>query len=252
MEPRKHRLCIKQKTVFLFYKMDKEYLDKLRHSTAHLLAAAVINLWPNAKPTIGPAIENGFYYDFDFGDIKISEADLSRIEEKMHELVQNWGRFERQEKTAEEAYKQYKDNEYKKELIKELEKNNETITFYQSGDFIDLCRGGHVENPRQELKHFKLMNIAGAYWRGDENNPMLTRIYGTAFPSQKELDEHIKKLEEARERDHRKIGRELDLFTFSDLVGKGFPLYLPKGAFIRLALNQYVEELQSSQGYQQV
>ncbi len=252
MEPRKHRLCIKQKTVFLFYKMDKEYLDKLRHSTAHLLAAAVINLWPNAKPTIGPAIENGFYYDFDFGDIKISEADLSRIEEKMHELVQNWERFERQEKTAEEAYKQYKDNEYKKELIKELEKNNETITFYQSGDFIDLCRGGHVENPRQELKHFKLMNIAGAYWRGDENNPMLTRIYGTAFPSQKELDEHIKKLEEARERDHRKIGRELDLFTFSDLVGKGFPLYLPKGAFIRLALNQYVEELQSSQGYQQV
>jgi len=252
VEPRKHRLCIKQKTVFLFYKMDKEYLDKLRHSTAHLLAAAVINLWPNAKPTIGPAIENGFYYDFDFGDIKISEADLSRIEEKMHELVQNWERFERQEKTAEEAYKQYKDNEYKKELIKELEKNNETITFYQSGDFIDLCRGGHVENPRQELKHFKLMNIAGAYWRGDENNPMLTRIYGTAFPSQKELDEHIKKLEEARERDHRKIGRELDLFTFSDLVGKGFPLYLPKGAFIRLALNQYVEELQSSQGYQQV
>lgn len=227
-------------------------LDKLRHSTAHLLAAAVVQLWPSAKATIGPAIENGFYYDFDFGDIKISEADLSRIEEKMHELVQNWERFERQEKTAEEAYKQYKDNEYKKELIKELEKNNETITFYQSGDFIDLCRGGHVENPRQELKHFKLMNIAGAYWRGDENNPMLTRIYGTAFPSQKELDEHLKMLSDARERDHRKIGRELDLFTFSDLVGKGFPLYLPKGAFIRLALNQYVEELQSSQGYQQV
>jgi len=227
-------------------------LDKLRHSTAHLLAAAVVQLWPSAKPTIGPAIENGFYYDFDFGDIKISEADLTRIEEKMHELVQNWDSFERQEKTAEEAYGQYRDNEYKKELIKELEENNEVITFYQSGNFIDLCRGGHVENPSQELKHFKLMSIAGAYWRGDENNPMLTRIYGTAFPSQKELDEHIKMLEEARERDHRKIGRELDLFTFSDLVGKGFPLYLPKGAFIRLTLNQYVEELQSSQGYQQV
>jgi len=227
-------------------------LDKLRHSTAHLLAAAVVQLWPSAKATIGPAIENGFYYDFDFGDIKISEADLSRIEEKMHELVQNWESFERQEKTAEEAYEQYKDNEYKKELIKELEKNNETITFYQSGDFIDLCRGGHVENPRQELKHFKLMNIAGAYWRGDENNPMLTRIYGTAFPSQKELDEHLKMLEEARERDHRKIGRELDLFTFSDLVGKGLPLFTEKGETIWREIQRFVVDEELKRGYKHV
>lgn len=252
MEPRKHRLCIKQKTVFLFYKMDKEYLDKLRHSTAHLLAAAVINLWPNAKPTIGPAIENGFYYDFDFGDIKISEADLPKIEKKMHELVKNWKNFKCINVSINQIKKEYKNNKYKIELAKEFTDKKDKLTIYQSGEFKDLCRGGHVENPSQELKHFKLMSIAGAYWRGDENNPMLTRIYGTAFPSQKELDEHIKMLEEARERDHRKIGRELDLFTFSDLVGKGFPLYLPKGAFIRLTLNQYVEELQSSQGYQQV
>jgi threonyl-tRNA synthetase len=227
-----------------------ENLEHLRHSCSHLLAAAVLGLWPNAKPTLGPAIENGFYYDFDFGDTKISEEDFPKIEGKMREIVKNWKAFEKIEVIKEQALKDYKDNEYKEELINGL--TDQKITYYKAGEFSDLCRGGHIKDPSQELKYFKLLSVAGAYWRGSEKNKMLTRIYGTVFPTQKELDEYLALQEEAKKRDHRKLGKELDLFTFSELVGAGLPLYTPRGALLRRLINEYVESVQAAQGYTQV
>ncbi len=227
-------------------------LNNLRHSASHLLAAAVLDLWPNALNTIGPAIESGFYYDFDFGETKVSEDDLPKIETKMHELAKNWVDFEKIEVTQEEAEKKYQDNPYKLELIQELGQKGENITFYKSGNFVDLCRGGHVTNAKENLQHFKLLSIAGAYWRGDENNKMLTRIYGTAFTTKEDLDSYLNQLEEAKKRDHRKLGRELDLFTFSEYVGSGLPLYTPKGALVRRLLNEFIEEEQIKLGYTQV
>jgi threonyl-tRNA synthetase len=153
-----------------------EQLDHLRHSCAHLLAAAVLELYPNTKRTIGPAIETGFYYDFDFGDIKISDADLSKIEEKMKEIAPTWKEFSRREVSESEARKAFENNEYKNELIDEFSKDGQTLTLYTSGNYVDLCRGGHSESPSKELKFFKLISVAGAYWRGDEKNKMLTRI----------------------------------------------------------------------------
>lgn len=232
--------------------MVKKDIDNLRHSAAHLLAAAVVSLWPEAKPTIGPSIENGFYYDFDFGETKLSEKDLPRVEKKMRDLVSSWDSFERIETDAKKAKDFFSNNPYKLELIEELIRNKEKITFYKSGDFTDLCRGGHVDLPKESLKHFKLLSVAGAYWRGDEKREMLTRIYGTAFATKKELDDYLEILEKAKERDHRKLGRELDLFTFSELVGSGLPLYTAKGALIRRLLNEYIEEEQVKLGYQQV
>lgn len=232
--------------------MDDKNLEYLRHSCSHLMAAAILELWPNTKPTLGPAIENGFYYDFDFDGVKISEADFPKIEEKMHDLVKSWKGFEKHEVTKDEALKEFKNNEYKKELIEEHSKDSGKLTIYQSGSFRDLCRGGHVENPSGNLKYFKLLSVAGAYWRGSEKNKMLTRIYGTVFPTQKELDDYLNLQEEARKRDHRKLGKELDLFTFSELVGAGLPLYTPKGALLRRLINEYVESVQSAQGYMQV
>ena len=229
-----------------------EHLDQLRHSAAHLLAAAVAELYPNAKRTIGPSIENGFYYDFDFGDTKITETDLLKIEKKMRQLIPAWKSFKRHELSVAEVKAEFKNNEYKLELINEFSNEGQTLTVYQSGDFRDLCRGGHVEEPSKVLKFFKLTKLAGAYWRGDEKNKMLTRIYGTAFSTQEELDHYLWLQEEAKKRDHRKLGRELDLFSFSDYVGSGMPLYSPKGALVRRLLNGYVEELQSKQGYLQV
>jgi threonyl-tRNA synthetase len=227
-------------------------LENLRHSCSHLLAAAVIELWPDAKPTLGPPIENGFYYDFDLGGVKISDDDFPKIEAKMRELVKNWKGFEKHEVSGNEAMKQFSNNEYKKELIDEITKSDAKITVYQSGDFRDLCKGGHVDNASEALKHFKLLSVAGAYWRGSEKNKMLTRIYGTVFPTQKELDEYLTLQEEAKKRDHRKIGKELDLFSFSDLVGSGLPLFSPKGTLIRRLLNEYVETVQSAEDYKQV
>jgi threonyl-tRNA synthetase len=225
--------------------------ENLRHSCSHLLAAAAMELWPKAKLTLGPAIEDGFYYDIDFGDTKISEEDFPKIEQKMHELVKNWKGFEKHEVTKDEALKEFKGNEYKEELIEEHSKEGK-LTVYQSGEFRDLCRGGHVDNPSEDLKYFKLLTVAGAYWRGSEKNKMLTRIYGTVFPTQKELDDYLSLQEEAKKRDHRKLGKELDLFTFSELVGSGLPLYTPKGALLRRLINEYVESVQSVQGYTQV
>lgn len=234
---------------------DKEYLGNLRHSCAHLLAAAVMELWPKAKRTIGPAIENGFYFDFDFGDTKISEDDLRKIEVKMHELVKEWCAFKEIKLTKAESINEYPDNGYKHELIEEFSKGDELLSFYESvnkdgkGLYKDLCKGGHIEKPDKELKHFKLLSVAGAYWRGSEKNKMLTRIYGTAFPSQKELTDYLESVEEAKKRDHRKLAKELDLIVFSEIVGGGLPLYTPKGALVRSLMFNFSRELNKKIGY---
>ncbi|MFZ5933095.1 MAG: threonine--tRNA ligase [Patescibacteria group bacterium] len=225
-------------------------LDNLRHSTSHLLAAAVTNLWPKAKPTLGPPIADGFYYDF--ADLTISDTDLAKIEKKMGEIVKSWEGFERIEVNASEAKKIFKDNPYKIELIAEFAKAKEKITLYESGKFLDLCRGGHVAKPKEEIKYFKLLSLAGAYWRGSEKNPMLTRIYGTVFPTQKELNKYLWKLEEARKRDHKRIGRELGLFIIPEEVGPGLLIWTPKGATIRREIEKFVVEEQVKRGYQHV
>ncbi len=226
-------------------------LDSLRHSAAHLLAAAVLELYPDTKPTIGPPIEDGFYYDFEF-QAPISEQDLGKIEQKMREIVKKWDGFEKMPVDASQAKEQFQGNEYKLEIIKELEDKNEEITLYKSGEFIDLCRGGHITSPKEELKHFKLMSLAGAYWRGNEKNTMLTRIYGTAFTTKEELDAYITQREEAKKRDHKKLGKELDLFVFSELVGPGLPLWTPKGTLVRNLLDEYVWQLRKEKEYSRV
>lgn len=225
-----------------------ENLEHIRHSTAHLLAAAVLELYPGTKLTIGPAIESGFYYDFDFPN-PVSEDDFPKIEQKMQELLKTWNGFSRREVTEEEAKKFYKDNPYKRELIDEIVKKREKITFYKAGNFEDLCRGGHSENPREDIGAFKLLSIAGAYWRGDEKNKMLTRVYGTAFSTKQELDDHLTMLEEAKKRDHKKLGKELDLFVFSETVGKGLPLYTPKGSIVRRELERFIVDEEIKRGY---
>ncbi len=232
--------------------MEHEQLNNLRHSCAHLLAAAVLELYPNAKRTIGPPIENGFYYDFDMGDVKLGEPDLKTIEKKMEELLRSWESFSHKEVSADEARKFFADNPYKIELINEFTQEGQTLTLYTCGSFTDLCRGGHTENPSKELRHFKLQSLAGAYWRGDEKNKMLTRIYGTAFPTKDELMKHLLMLEEAKKRDHRKLGKELDLFVMSDLIGPGMPLYTPRGAMVRNAIINYSRELNTKIGFQEV
>ena len=231
---------------------NQEQLDQLRHSAAHLLAAAVVKIWPEAKPTIGPSIENGFYYDFDFGDVSISDKDLKNIQKTMKKMVNKWDGFKKEEISSQEAKKVYASNPYKLELIDELEKEGEIVSFYKSGDFIDLCRGGHVDKPNQQLKFFKLLSIAGAYWRGDEKNKMLTRIYGTAFFTAEELNQHLKLIEEAKKRDHRKIGKNLELFMFDQEVGQGLPLYLPNGAIVRHLLMNFALDTYLKRGYQMV
>lgn len=228
-----------------------ENLDPLRHSTAHLLAAAVKELYPKTKLGIGPSIENGFYYDFDF-EKPVSEDDLPKIEEKMAEIVKNWKGFERIEVDKPKAILEFKGNPYKKDLIEEFSKENKTLTFYKSGDFTDLCKGGHVENPDKEIEFFKLLSLAGAYWHGSEKNPMLTRIYGTIWPSKKELEDHLIRLEEAKKNDHRVIGKELGLFVNSDLVGKGLPLLTSKGATIKRTLERFIVDEEIKRGYEHV
>lgn len=228
--------------------MDQK-LERIRHSAAHLLAAAVLEIYPKAKPTIGPAIESGFYYDFDFGDVRVSESDLKMIEEKMTELLPNWKSFEVREVSAEEALATYTENQFKKELVEEIVSKGEKITFYRSGGFEDLCRGGHALRPYKEIGAFKLMSVAGAYWRGDEKQPMLTRIYGVAFEKKSELEAYLAQIEEAKRRDHKKLGKELDLFLFSELVGKGLPLWTPKGATVRRELERFVVDEELKRGY---
>lgn len=229
---------------------NKEKLKKLRHSAAHLLAAAVMEFYPDAKRAIGPATDDGFY--FDFGNLKVSEDDFAKLENKMHQLSGDWLKFEKVMLSKEEAKKEYPQNPYKLELINQFAPNGEDLSFYQSGDYRDLCEGGHTDNPKEELKYFKLLSVAGAYWRGSEKNDMLTRIYGTIWPSKEELDQYLLQLEEAKKRDHRKLGKELDLFLFSELVGGGLPLWTPKGTIIREELNNFVTSLRAQRGYQKV
>ncbi len=232
--------------------MQNEILQHKRHSLAHLLAAAVMELWPNTKRAIGPAIDNGFYFDFEFPE-PINEKDLERIEKKMREISKSWTTFERHELTAEEAKKEYPDNPYKHELINEFTKNGESVSFYKSGNYWDLCKGGHTDNFKDIVpSSWKLDKITGAYWRGNAENPMLTRIYGLAFETKAELDEYIKMLEEAKKRDHKKLGPALDLFTFSELVGPGLPLWTPKGTLVRSLLDDYVWSLRKAKGYEKV
>jgi len=232
--------------------MDKNNLDNLRHSCAHLLAAAVMEYYPEAKLTLGPSIENGFYYDIDFGDDKFTESDFSKVEQKMHKLVKKWDKFEKTELNVNQAIKEWGKNEYKQDLIKGIVEKKEKITIYKSGEFFDLCRGGHVDNPKESLKHFKLLSIAGAYWHGDEKNKMLTRIYGTCFPTKEELDKYLWSMEEAKKRDHRKLGKELDLFVISENIGKGLPLLTPKGTIIREEILKLEYKLEKEYGFQHV
>lgn len=215
--------------------MNTHDLEQQRHSLAHLLAAAVLELYPEALRTIGPAIDDGFYYDFD--NLSIGENELKKIEKRMKRILPTWKTFEGREVSADEARETFKDNPYKLELIDEIVAAGEKITLYTSGDFTDLCRGGHSNDLSTiDPDSFTLDRVAGAYWRGDEKNKMLTRIYGLAFESTSALEQFKKVREEAKERDHRKIGKELDLFTFSDLVGSGLPLWTPHGTAVRNAL----------------
>lgn len=231
---------------------DKKYLDNLRHSCAHLLAKAVLELWPGSHNAIGPAIENGFYQDFDMGKVNLSEADFPKIEKKMRELLTKWKKFTFNEVTLEEAKKLFKKNPYKVEMAEEFAKQGKKLQTNDPGDFLDLCKMGHVENPAKELLHFKLLSVAGAYWRGDEKNKMLTRIYGTVFPTKEELDKYLWQQEEAKKRDHRKLGRELDLFVISENIGKGLPLLTPKGTVIREEILKLEYELERKNGFQHV
>lgn len=218
------------------------------HSSAHLMAEAIQELFPDTKFAIGPPIERGFYYDIDLGDTKITEEDLARIEKLMKEKAAKKSRFERKAVSKADAitYFTQKQDPYKLELIENLEDGN--ISFYTQGDFTDLCRGPHIPNTGF-IKAIKLTNIAGAYWRGDEKNKMLTRIYGITFPSNKELEEYNIMIEEAKKRDHRKIGKELELFTFSEKVGQGLPMWLPKGAMLRQRLEEFLQKAQLEIGY---
>lgn len=228
-------------------------LDKKRHSLAHLLAAAVKEHYPDAHLTLGPAVDDGFYYDIDFGDTPISEKELPQIEKTMKKLLPTWNSFSHKDVSADEAKDHYAGNPYKLELIDEIAGRGETITLYTSGDFTDLCRGGHVDDMSSiDPESFELDRIAGAYWRGDENNKMLTRIYGLAFDTKEELDAYKTQREEAKERDHRKIGKEMGLFTFSELVGAGLPLFTPKGNVLREATVAKVQELEKPYGYKRV
>lgn len=232
--------------------MEQENLQPIRHSCAHLLAAAVRSIWPEALNAIGPSIENGFYQDFDMGDVVLTDADLPKIEEKMRELVKTWGPFQTIEVPVEQARKDFHYNKYKLELIEEFAEGGKKITENNPGNFLDLCKGGHSGDPKQEIKHFKLLSLAGAYWRGDEKNKMLTRIYGTAWPTKDELQKYLTMLEEAKKRDHRKLGKEFDLFVFSELVGSGLPLFTPKGTILRDALDAYSQELRLKEGFKRV
>ncbi|WP_452222440.1 threonine--tRNA ligase [Lacinutrix salivirga] len=219
------------------------------HSSAHVLAQAIEELYPNAKLTIGPAIERGFYYDVDFGDVSISDKDFKVIENKMIEIARGKHEFKMRHASKKEALALYKDNPFKTELIENLEDG--TITFCDHSTFTDLCRGGHIPNTGI-IKAVKILSVAGAYWRGDETKQQLTRVYGISFPKQKELTEYLELLEEAKKRDHRKLGKELELFTFSQKVGAGLPLWLPKGTALRERLENFLKAAQKKAGYEMV
>ncbi|MFC0343955.1 threonine--tRNA ligase [Epilithonimonas hispanica] len=217
------------------------------HSSAHLLAQAIMEFYPDAKLTIGPAIANGFYYDVDFGGKPLSENDFEKLEKKILENAKKNSTFNLREVSKADALKEYADNPFKTELIENL--SDGEITFVTHDNFTDLCRGGHIPSTGI-VKAVKILNAAGAYWRGDEKNPQLTRVYGVSFPKQKELTEYLERLEEAKRRDHRKLGKELGIFAFSEKVGAGLPLWLPKGAALRKKLEEFLSKAQKKQGYE--
>jgi threonyl-tRNA synthetase len=228
-------------------------IEHIRHSFAHLLAAAVNELYPGTKNTIGPSIDNGFYYDFEFAEGKApSDKDLKDVEKRMRKILPSWKGFEHKEVSEKEAKEFFKDNPYKLELIDEIVKKGEKITLYTSGKFTDLCRGGHADTKDMKDDAFKIERVAGAYWRGDEKNKMLTRIYGLAFETKEELEAHINQQEEAKKRDHKKLGRDMKLFTISPLVGAGLPLMQPKGMIIRKTIEDYLWQLHADKGYDRV
>jgi len=229
----------------------KQDLDALRHSLAHLLAAAVMELWPDTKRTIGPPIENGFYYDFQFKK-PIHEDDLPKIEKKMRAILPKWDQFTRKDLTASEAKKEFANNPFKIELIEEFSKDGKKLSLYKSGNYVDLCKGGHVPSMKKiQGDCFKLTHIAGAYWRGNEKNPQLTRIYAVAFPTKKELNEHLKLLEEAKKRDHRVLGKQLDLFSLHE-EGPGFIFFHPNGVKIINLLKDFIRKELDKLGYDEI
>ncbi|MES2986171.1 MAG: threonine--tRNA ligase [Patescibacteria group bacterium] len=233
--------------------MNIEPVEHIRHSLAHLLGAAVLKLYPTAQITLGPAVDDGFYYDVDLGESKLVEEDLTKLEAVMRNLLPTWDGFVMRVVSADEAREVFAGNQYKLELINEIAEKGEEITLYTSGDFTDLCKGGHVASMKNiDADGFKLSRIAGAYWRGNEKNKMLTRIYGYAFSNKEELDAYLTQQEEARKRDHRKIGAEMKLFTISPLVGSGLPLFQPKGALMRKLIEEYLWELHKDFGYDRV
>jgi len=238
-------------TLTLYTFDSKEGKDAFWHSSAHLLAQTLEHFYPGIKLTIGPSIENGFYYDVDFGDYTFTDKDFKKVEDKMLEFAREKSEFKLREVSKDEALEKYKaeGNQFKVELIENLEDG--TISFCDHGNFTDLCRGGHIPNTGL-IKAVKIMSVAGAYWRGDENKEQLTRVYGISFPKQKLLKEYLERLEEAKKRDHRKLGKELRLFTFSQKVGMGLPLWLPKGAALRERLENFLKKAQKKAGYEQV
>ena len=255
--------------------MNGDELHAMRHSLAHILATAVRSLWPEAKFGVGPVVENGFYYDIDLGEVKISEREFKKIEEAMRRVINQDVPFERFAKPVDEAIAWAREagQPYKEELLNDLKRAGTTVasdlsademgtitegdskldevSFYKNGDFTDLCRGPHVASTGK-VGAFKLMRVAGAYWRGNEKNAQMQRVYGVAFATKEELDQYLAMLEEAKKRDHRKLGQELDLFVFSELVGPGLPLWTPRGTILRRQLDNFVQEMRDEVGFQEV
>ncbi len=259
----------------MVFKMKDENLRPMRHSLAHIMAAAISKLWPEAKFGVGPVVENGFYYDIDLNDKTVSEADFAKIEETMKEIISSKEPFEQFDMPIDQAIEWAKENNqpYKEELLNDLSRAGttvakelnieelglendgesavQTVSFYKNGGFVDLCKGPHLDNTG-DVGSFKLIRIAGAYWRGKETNPQMQRIYGVAFKTQEELDEYLRVLQEAKDRDHRRIGQELDLFVFSNLVGSGLPLFTPRGTVLREELGRYAQQLRKDKGFEAI
>ena len=230
---------------------ENEELSVMNHSCAHLLAQAVKHLYPQAMFWVGPVIDSGFYYDIDLGGLVIKEEDLEKIEKEMKKISKDGKKIVRHEISKDEALEMFKNDPYKIDLINRMNEDENVISCYTQGDFTDLCRGPHVDTVKQ-LKYFKLLKVSGAYWKGDSNNKMLQRIYGVCFDTENKLNEYLELLEDAKQRDHRKIGKDLDIFMTSDLVGKGMPMWLPNGALIRKQLENYIYEKEKKLGYQHV